>query len=196
MMNWPRIIKDLRRSRGLKQAALAEMLGVTQPAISHWERGIDEPTVALQTRIRDLLVYDANPQEALLQSAVRHSPNMSLLMPDLFILESSAQVAADVYRLTPEEVKGTDTLGLFGDEFDHRQLAFRSSGFFMGELTAVEIVHRFYEQDPVFASIYCIPQVITDRGLVCQGVFSPITEEEHDAFIRDHGSFMLRYPID
>jgi transcriptional regulator with XRE-family HTH domain len=53
--NWKRIITAYRTSRGLKQTALAGILGVNQSTISRWERGIEAPTVAMQRRLRDLL---------------------------------------------------------------------------------------------------------------------------------------------
>jgi len=45
------LIRDARRIAGLTQVELARRLGTTQPVISRWERGGDEPRVSTLTRI-------------------------------------------------------------------------------------------------------------------------------------------------
>ena len=50
--------KELRAWRtviGLKQEALAYLLGVTQAAVSRWETGVDVPSRALMLRLRDMM---------------------------------------------------------------------------------------------------------------------------------------------
>lgn len=54
-MNWRDLIRGHRRRNGLKQEVLALQLGVNQATISRWERGVDEPNVAMQRRLRDVL---------------------------------------------------------------------------------------------------------------------------------------------
>ena len=44
-----------RKAVGLKQEALAYLLGVTQPAVSRWEAGLDVPSRALMMRLRDMM---------------------------------------------------------------------------------------------------------------------------------------------
>ncbi|MDO5300780.1 MAG: helix-turn-helix transcriptional regulator [Clostridia bacterium] len=46
-------IKILRVSKGLNQQELAESLGVTQGAISHWERGISQPSAKMLARLAE-----------------------------------------------------------------------------------------------------------------------------------------------
>ena len=45
-MDWSKSVKNYRIKRGLKQAALAEELGVDVTTVSRWERGITKPTPA------------------------------------------------------------------------------------------------------------------------------------------------------
>ena len=52
-------LKTWRKAQGLKQDALAYLLGVTQPAISRWEAGLDMPSQALQIRLRDMMCPSA-----------------------------------------------------------------------------------------------------------------------------------------
>lgn len=45
------VICEMRKSRGMTQADLAEKLGVTDKAVSKWERGISCPDIALLPQI-------------------------------------------------------------------------------------------------------------------------------------------------
>ncbi|QGH74812.1 helix-turn-helix protein [Bacteriophage DSS3_MAL1] len=51
-MDWGTSIKALRLRQGLKQAALADMLGLDQATVSRWERGASTPTIAVQKQVR------------------------------------------------------------------------------------------------------------------------------------------------
>jgi len=50
-MDWSSSIKRFRRRRGIKQQALANMLGCDQTAVSHWERSLDNPSLAFQRQL-------------------------------------------------------------------------------------------------------------------------------------------------
>lgn len=39
-------IQEVRKQRGLSQAALATLVGVQQPSVSEWEKGRSEPAMA------------------------------------------------------------------------------------------------------------------------------------------------------
>jgi transcriptional regulator with XRE-family HTH domain len=53
-VHWPSVIRHYRLSKGLKQAALAHDLGVTQTMVSRWESGMALPSQRIQERIFDL----------------------------------------------------------------------------------------------------------------------------------------------
>lgn len=48
-------LRSWRRLNGIKQLALAEMLGVSQAAVSYWETGRDKPSPDLMKRITELI---------------------------------------------------------------------------------------------------------------------------------------------
>jgi transcriptional regulator with XRE-family HTH domain len=64
-------IKDLRVERGLTQAQLAKLIGVTQGAVYFWEKGINEPTAGYLVKLArvfsvsvdELLSYESNNTE-------------------------------------------------------------------------------------------------------------------------------------
>lgn len=58
------ILRTWRRQNNLKQASLAHQLGVSQPAIARWEKGVDMPSPAMAARIRDLMSQSSNRELA------------------------------------------------------------------------------------------------------------------------------------
>ncbi len=53
-IHWPSVIRHYRLSKGLKQAAMAHDLGVTQTMVSRWEAGRAIPSARIQERVFDL----------------------------------------------------------------------------------------------------------------------------------------------
>lgn len=49
------LLRDWRKATGVKQETLAQMLGVSQAAVSHWENGRDIPHRRLMGRILDIM---------------------------------------------------------------------------------------------------------------------------------------------
>ena len=48
-------IKEIRTTRGLSQACLAELTGAAQSAISNYERNAKDPTLGVAARIAEAL---------------------------------------------------------------------------------------------------------------------------------------------
>ena len=86
------MIRKFRRRAGLKQQALADMLDCDQTAISQWERGVNRPSLALQSRLLELIALDQRGMEDLrLFTAIERSPGIhALLGDDLRILTGSS----------------------------------------------------------------------------------------------------------
>ena len=55
-MRWSAIIKQIRVTKGLKQQALASLLGVSQSAVSRWERRLHQ-FVAIGVFLRGISTY-------------------------------------------------------------------------------------------------------------------------------------------
>jgi transcriptional regulator with XRE-family HTH domain len=82
-------IRAARKRAGLNQAALAERLGVTQPAIANWESGVHDPRRVVLAKLAEALgaplewlaegarspaERDKHPAAAYLRRALRHTP--------------------------------------------------------------------------------------------------------------------------
>ena len=48
-------LRDLRKQKGLSQEQLATAVGVTQGAVSQWEKGRSKPSVAVLMKLADAL---------------------------------------------------------------------------------------------------------------------------------------------
>jgi len=68
-------LRRFRRLQGIKQAHLAELLGVSQGSVSRWESGTHLPEPAMQTRIADLIAAHADGHgDAALKRLIGASP--------------------------------------------------------------------------------------------------------------------------
>ena len=67
------VLKDLRTSRKLTQAELAQAVGISQTAISLYERGEREPDMQLLSRFAQLFSVDMN---FLLSTEARPAPQL------------------------------------------------------------------------------------------------------------------------
>lgn len=109
-----------RRDQGMTQRALAERLGVTDKAVSKWERGICLPDASLYgplcevlgTTVEDLFAGEARSQERALDEAV-------LAVLENSMLRGTALTRADFHRA----MRGFVQVKRLLDTFDSREAA-------------------------------------------------------------------------
>jgi len=148
-MDWVKKIKDLRHFEGLKQDALAVQLGVSQASVSQWERGVVEPPLSVQEKLRERLA--ATPAARFLESlrvSVRTSPNVAGLLirrngvPVFELISDSSAILTDF--LHSDDV-GKPIRGLFGPHADDQLGQLIEAGLFEGRVesaNAVSILRR------------------------------------------------------
>lgn len=127
MRNWQSILRNLRHSRGLKQAVIADWLNVTQATVSRWETGKQVPDLSAQRRLRDLLNQfrtriDADVA-ALMSSTIA---DRSLLDADCYIravsefgLKSISANASDLIGKCAHSMREDALYEQFYNEHDH-----------------------------------------------------------------------------
>lgn len=55
-----KIIKELRKEKGLSQKKLADAIGVSQKAVDLWERNINEPKASYIAKLADFFDVSAD----------------------------------------------------------------------------------------------------------------------------------------
>lgn len=91
-------IKAARLQKGMSQTELAERLGVSQPAVAHWESGAHAPRFALLPRIAAILEI---PREEIAPKRGRKPPQLHLNVRTSQVLDFSAapSLSYEVSRL-------------------------------------------------------------------------------------------------
>jgi DNA-binding XRE family transcriptional regulator len=74
------ILRRWRKAAGLKQNALAALLGVSQAAVSRWENGLDQPSPALHAKIRDMIGRPSFSEVGMQQAIVGRMPGIRALV--------------------------------------------------------------------------------------------------------------------
>lgn len=100
-------LRWLRRLRGLKQAALADLMGVAQTTISRWERGELELGPDVLMRLLAILADPTGPADRALVDLVRGSRRSVHLVTDV----DHRLLAASPKRLAEWERDESDLVG-------------------------------------------------------------------------------------
>lgn len=74
------VLRLWRRGSGLKQQALADLLGVTQATVSRWENGLDHPSPALGANIRNLMSHRGEPGLSTVREVLRLQTGIRVLV--------------------------------------------------------------------------------------------------------------------
>ena len=121
------IVKHRRKTRGLTQRQLAEMLGVKGSHIAYLESGRRKPSLALLKHLADVLELDrwqlfllAHPEAKSLMSS--HADAVPLEDPakawQRFV---NARTLRARYQITPREIKALKQLSLLGYVLTERE---------------------------------------------------------------------------
>lgn len=118
MKEFGRALRRWRHLRGVKQGHAAELLFVTQPTISRWERGHHRPTEAEAQRLSRLLEAPLDSAgDAALRRLVENSRLSVHLICDLtHRLLAASQPRYRSWRCTVEELRGASLWRFATDE--------------------------------------------------------------------------------
>lgn len=118
MKEFGRALKRWRHLRGVKQGHAAEILLVTQPTISRWERGHHRPTEAEAQRLSHLLEAPLDSAgDAALRRLVENSRLSVHLICDLtHRLLAASQPRCRSWRRTADELRGASLWCFATDE--------------------------------------------------------------------------------
>ncbi|HSV28907.1 MAG TPA: PAS domain-containing protein, partial [Candidatus Omnitrophota bacterium] len=100
-MNWAVIVKRVREQHGLKQAAMAELLGVDQATVSRWECGQHIPALSVRNKLARMLAH-TNTHNARLDERLADQP-------DAWVVDGAETLLASAYRRAPVGLCFMDT---------------------------------------------------------------------------------------
>ncbi|MEA1943466.1 MAG: helix-turn-helix domain-containing protein [Pseudomonadota bacterium] len=142
-IHWPSVIRHYRLSKGLKQAALAHDLGVTQTMVSRWESGVALPSQRIQERIFDLYwtTHTSVSRAAWLERIARHPAIVGVIDADGRIQRASRgflrALGCDRHSL-----EGRFLAEAFQGDLVDLYDTFVTSGFFEGRVSSAESMDR------------------------------------------------------
>lgn len=87
-------IRTLRIRKNMTQTQLAEMLGVTDKAVSKWERGLGTPDISVVNRLAQILDIDT---DNLLEGNIVYLENKWVGVLDVNHFDSSISVTTEIY---------------------------------------------------------------------------------------------------
>jgi transcriptional regulator with XRE-family HTH domain len=78
--SWGQKLRQWRRLNNMKQAGLASLLGVSQPTVARWERGLDHPSGERMLQIRDLMAGTVRDECALERLLIQRQSSIRALI--------------------------------------------------------------------------------------------------------------------
>ena len=143
-IHWPSVIRHYRLSKGLKQAALADDLGVTQTMVSRWESGAALPSRRIQDRVFDLYwaSHASVPRQAWMDRIGRHPSLVSVIAADGRILRVSRGFLRSL-ECERGQLEGRYLSDAFEGDFVTVHEALCASGFFEGRVSSAESMDRY-----------------------------------------------------
>lgn len=184
-MDWAKKIRELRFLEGLKQESLAQQLGVSQAAVSQWERGIAEPPPHIREAIRKRITISPIEQmtKALVASVV-HSPlvvGLGEFAGGDVILRQLSEPAFAVHPLLQRDDIGQPLTGKLGPRVDENFDTLIDRGVFSGDVVCA-CVRNFAERNGarVVTEAHYIPFKIDQDRWFVRAEFRVVAENWQD----------------
>jgi transcriptional regulator with XRE-family HTH domain len=196
-MDWRGHLRRYRRSRGLTQAALAEILGVEQATVSRWECETHEPELNIQRRLRDMIFGRGPGSDYFIYNTVVNSPFAVKLATKQARNIAASKVAADLHGVMTARLGNADYRPLFTEELEHNWARAVDMGFFLGELISVQVYNHWIPLSggPTKACMsYWTPARLSDGEIVLLSEFRLLEEQEFEKVA--HDARFIAYAMD
>jgi transcriptional regulator with XRE-family HTH domain len=142
-IDWPVLLRDFRKARGLKQEAAAAYFGVSQASISRWENGASQPTTAMCNRLFTELRRDRCPIDTPEWVATfRRLPVPGAVVTETGIATAVTGFLADKLGLRRDELEGLGIDDIFAGEVLDLAAQVREQGGFKGRVASAEACLR------------------------------------------------------
>lgn len=169
----------------MKQATLAELVGVDQATVSRWERGRQSPDLGMQQRLRDLMRRIDPREEVLLKHWINASVGFTVLCDDHRIIRAASPSYCQIHGVSPAEVLGLSTIPAFTAELEQVLWKVVERGFFEGDVASVTIAERVNalsgrERNIPGLSVWT-PIPLSDGQILCRVDRIALSDEQFEA---------------
>lgn len=114
-------LREIRRSRGLTQRQLADLLGVSQPNISRWEAGIEVASPRCNSRMEDIFFNRSGDLDRLVEMFFSTDPDVVIFSTegDNWKFLHLGEHICRVHPFSPELI-GQDYVRLFNTDYRNK----------------------------------------------------------------------------
>lgn len=135
-------LKRMRRLRDMKQAHLADLLGVTQSTVSRWERGTLPLAPETWATAQQILQSRPEPQfDAALRRLIESSSlRVHLVCDRTHRLLAASRPRQRIWRLDAQALKGQPMLRFASPEILAAESGLAALGWFEGELASLVVL--------------------------------------------------------
>lgn len=141
LTDWPAQIRRYRRLQGLKQATLAEAVGVDQSTVSRWESGGVVPDPKIQQRLLTLMRCSSADERLLRHTIGVALDECGLSTRERTILAASSSYCA-AHGVSPRDIVGQSARPMDTAEAERLRRLVCEEGFFRGEIASVTVIAR------------------------------------------------------
>jgi transcriptional regulator with XRE-family HTH domain len=183
-VSWSDQLRRYRRVHGLTQVVLAEILNVEQATISRWERGVHEPDLSVQRRLRDLICGPSFNSEEFQLKVIGRSPFAVKVANKQARNLAASLGAASLHGVSRDVLARADYRPYFSDILREQWDSARRLGFFAGDLCSVQ-VHTIWRPlngfDFKYGISYWTPFRLSDGEIVLISEFREIESFEFES---------------
>ena len=181
---------SFRRLHIIKQATLAEMLGVDQATISRWETGRMVPDRRMQQRFQNLVRRQPSDEALLKHWTTSALGEFGVFTKDRVILAASRAYALN-QGVAPDEIVGLKTTPQHTAESERCYRALVEHGFFRGDVVSVLAIARAnslsgHARNRVTKAIWSATR-ISDDQVVLRTERVSLGENEYAAALEQNG---------
>lgn len=143
-LDWASHLKRYRRVNRLTQAALAELLSTEQATVSRWEGGVNQPELALQRRLRDLLFRGTTNCDRQLLHYISHSPFAVKVADKSARNLAASSLAAELHGVPQRQLARADYRPHFTERLSSHWDRAVEMGFFEGDVASIQVLNAWY----------------------------------------------------
>lgn len=183
-MAWSDQLRRYRRLHGLTQAVLAETLNVEQATISRWERGVHEPDLSVQRRLRDLICGPSFNSEEFQLKVISRSPFAVKVANKQAKNLAASSGAAHLHGVPRDILARADYRPYFSDILRDQWNRACRLGFFAGDLCSVQVYTKWRPLnglDSKYGISYWTPFRLSDGEIVLISEFREIISSEFES---------------